>query len=68
MSDAAADLAAPGVRDGRACAGCLRRTWLLGRLAGHLDQVRDRIDALLQLGDAANEIEAAASRCFRRGS
>ncbi|HEX3832680.1 MAG TPA: DNA-processing protein DprA [Solirubrobacteraceae bacterium] len=50
MSAAAADLGAPAVR-GRACAGCLRRTWLLGRLAGHLDQVRDRIDALLELGD-----------------
>ena len=33
------------------CRECLRRTWLLGRLAGHLDQVRDRIDALLELSD-----------------
>jgi DNA processing protein len=51
MSDAAADVAAPDGGDGRACAGCLRRTWLLGRLAGHLDQVRDRIDPLLELSD-----------------
>jgi DNA processing protein len=35
-----------------ACDECLRRTWLLGRLAGHLDPVRDRIDDLLGLDDA----------------
>jgi DNA processing protein len=34
-----------------ACPGCLRRTWLLARLAGHLDHHRDRIDELLGLGD-----------------
>jgi DNA processing protein len=59
MTQPAAGLEAPGVRDGRACAGCLRRTWLLGRLAGHLDQVRDRIDALLELGD--DELIAAVA-------
>jgi DNA processing protein len=36
----------------RACGACLRRTWLLGRLAGHLDRHRDRIDDLLTLADA----------------
>lgn len=32
-----------------ACSGCLARTWLLGRLAGHLDPVRGRILELLAL-------------------
>jgi DNA processing protein len=53
----AVDAAQPAARDGHACPGCLRRTWLLGRLAGHLDVVRDRIDALLELGD--DELMAA---------
>jgi DNA processing protein len=43
----------------RACPDCRRRTWLLGRLSGHLDQVRDRVDALLQLGD--DELIAAVA-------
>ncbi len=34
-----------------ACEGCARRSWLLGRLAAHLDPVRARIDELLLLGD-----------------
>jgi DNA processing protein len=34
-----------------ACDGCLRRPWLLARLAGHLDLVRRRIEELLALGD-----------------
>jgi DNA processing protein len=34
----------------RACERCLARSWLLGRLAGHLDVVRERISALLGLG------------------
>jgi DNA processing protein len=38
------------VRTG-ACARCLRRAWLLGRLAGHLDNARGRIDELLELAD-----------------
>jgi DNA processing protein len=46
-------------REDRACPDCLRRTWLLGRLAGHLDPVRDRIDALLELGD--DELIAAVA-------
>jgi DNA processing protein len=36
-----------------ACPDCRRRTWLLERLAGHLDRARDRIDALLELSDDA---------------
>jgi DNA processing protein len=35
-----------------ACDRCLARTWLLGRLAGHLDVRRRDIDALLALDDA----------------
>jgi DNA processing protein len=34
----------------RACERCLARSWLIGRLAGHLDVVRERIVALLELG------------------
>jgi DNA processing protein len=40
-----------GAGDSRACSACLRRTWLLGRLSGHLDLTRDRTDALLELPD-----------------
>lgn len=36
-----------------ACDDCVRRAWLLGRLAGHLDPVRGRIQAVLDLGDEA---------------
>ncbi len=35
-----------------ACDACLRRAWLLARLAGHLDQHRDRLEELLPLPDA----------------
>ena len=34
-----------------ACADCLARSWLLGRLSGHLDVERKRIHALLDLAD-----------------
>lgn len=34
-----------------ACDRCLRRTWLLGELAGHLDRVRADIAEVLALGD-----------------
>ena len=34
-----------------ACARCLARSWLLGRLAGNLDLERARIEPLLELGD-----------------
>lgn len=36
-----------------ACDPCLRRTWLLARLAGHLDVVRARVGELLELEDHA---------------
>jgi DNA processing protein len=42
-----------------ACPVCLRRTWLLTRLAGHLDQHRDRWGELLTLDD--QELIAAVS-------
>jgi len=35
----------------RACDACLVRAWLLARLAGHLEQVRADIDAVLALAD-----------------
>lgn len=38
--------------DTRACPDCLRRSWLLSRLGGHLDVVRSHIAALLALPDA----------------
>jgi DNA processing protein len=38
-------------RGPRACQGCLRRSWLLGRLSGHLDLERSHINALLELAD-----------------
>jgi DNA processing protein len=34
-----------------ACDGCMRRAWLLGRLGGHLESVRRRLDELLALPD-----------------
>ena len=34
-----------------ACDTCLTRTWLVARLAGHLDYARGRIDSVLALGD-----------------
>ena len=34
-----------------ACAECLSRAWLLGRLSGHLDIARQRIPELLDLSD-----------------
>ena len=38
--------------EARACDGCLRRSWLLARLSGHLEAVRGRIAGILALGDA----------------
>src|SRR6185437_13373249 len=35
----------------RACPECLRRAWLLVRLAGHLDNERERISDLLDCAD-----------------
>lgn len=33
------------------CDRCLARTWLLGRMAGHLEAVRARVGAVLELAD-----------------
>ena len=61
-----------------ACDACLARTWLLARLAGHLDLHRDRIDSLLELDDdeliaalagapaADDRARARVLRCRRR--
>ncbi len=35
-----------------ACEACLRRAWLIARLAGHLEKARRQIDRVLALGDA----------------
>jgi DNA processing protein len=43
----------------QACGRCLARTWLLGRLAGHIEQVRGRIQEVLTLDDE-RLIEAVA--------
>lgn len=37
----------------QACEACLRRTWLLARLGGHLDHVRQPIETVLALEDDA---------------
>ena len=41
----------------RACDRCLERAWLLGRVSGHLDQVRSELDQVLAL--ASDELIAA---------
>lgn len=48
-----------------ACDLCLRRAWLLGELAGHLDLVRADMSALLGLGDV--ELIAAVGGRRREG-
>lgn len=48
-----------------ACAACLARPWLLARLAGHLDRVRDRTLDLLELDDGA--LVAAVGGARRQG-
>ena len=45
----------------RACPSCLQRTWLLARLAGHLEVARGSIDAVLGLDDD-ELIEAVAGQ------
>ena len=47
-----------------ACPACLRRTWLVGELAGHLDPVRSGIIDLLALED--EELLAAVGGRHRR--
>jgi DNA processing protein len=59
MTGPGAGAVGPGTRASRACPDCLRRTWVLGRLAGHLDVTRDRVDSLLELDDG-ELIEAVA--------
>jgi DNA processing protein len=34
-----------------ACGTCTARTWLIGRMAGHIDQARARIESVLELAD-----------------
>jgi DNA processing protein len=47
-----------------ACDACVGRSWLLSRLAGHLERVRSRIEPLLALGD--EELIAAAGGDHRQ--
>lgn len=47
------------MKQSSACRRCLARSWLLGRLAGHLDRVRDRLEPLLELED--DELIAAVA-------
>jgi DNA processing protein len=35
----------------RACDACTARTWLLGRMAGHIDRARARVQSVLELAD-----------------
>ena len=49
------------VNEADACDKCLARTWLLARLAGHVDRHRDRLDAVLELG-AGDLIAALAGK------
>ena len=45
----------------RACDACVARSWLVGRLAAHLDKARSRIEPLLALSDD-DLIEAIGGR------
>jgi DNA processing protein len=60
-----------------ACSECMRRAWLLGRLAGHLDVVRAHLDEVLALtdgeliaavGGAQREAVEAEFRAFAPGA
>lgn len=46
----------------RACEACLGRTWLLARLASHLERVRGRLEPLLALGSEELVEAVAGSR------
>jgi DNA processing protein len=56
------------VSNGGACEQCLKRTWLLGRLSGHLDQARGRIDDVLGLPDGELLAALAGARRERVAS
>jgi DNA processing protein len=45
-----------------ACGRCLARSWLLGRLSGHLDRVRAQIGSLLELEADGDLIAAVGGR------
>lgn len=90
MSTRDADVLADGTRAAHrgacgpvsACETCARRSWLVGRLSGHLDQVRRRIFELLECSDdelvaavggrqamaIAQELEAFDSRQMRQAA
>lgn len=50
-----------------ACDDCLRRTWLIERISGHLEFQCKRVDDVLSLGDHLL-IELWRERCERRGT
>jgi DNA processing protein len=43
--------AGPAPRLDRACDRCLARTWLIGRLAGHIDRLRGQVAEVLELDE-----------------
>ncbi len=45
-------MTAPGSDRDRACDRCLKRSWLIGRLGGHLDRAGSRLGDALALSDA----------------
>jgi DNA processing protein len=47
----------------RACERCCARSWLLARLASHLEPVRSRIESLLRLGDAELIAAVGGEQC-----
>ena len=51
MAPEAGHQTAPEAASRRACDSCLARTWLIGRLGGHIDVVRGRIEEVLELED-----------------
>jgi DNA processing protein len=47
------------------CDACTARSWLIGRMAGHIEQARGRIESVLELGNA--ELIAALGGRQREG-
>ena len=50
------------MNDSHACDRCLKRTWLLARLSGHIDQARGRVEEVLELADIELPAALAGAR------